>query len=81
MFFKMVSILGTIDLKNFHSPNDIYWHKNELYGNQDVIYFVRINSMLRIFQTIFWYINVPIEGPGLKMFENVDFSNIILIFN
>ena len=37
--------------------------------------------MLRIIQTIFRYINVPLEGPELKMLKIVDFSNILLIFN
>ena len=37
--------------------------------------------MLRIIQTIFKYINVPLEGPELKMLKIVDFSNILLIFN
>ena len=67
MFFKIVSILGNIDLKSFQSPNDIYWQKNELYCNLDMIYFARIDFMLRILKTIFCYIIVPIEGPDLKM--------------
>ena len=67
MFFNILSILGNIDFRNVHFPNEIYWTKHECYGIQDMIYFVRINLMLRILQTMFWYINVPNEGPDLKM--------------
>ena len=67
MISKIHPILGDIDFKNFHFPNEIYWMKHELCGIQDIIYFVRIYSMLRILQTILWYIKVPIEGPDLKM--------------
>ena len=67
MIFEIVSTLGNIDFKIFHSSNEIYLTKHKCYGIQDMIYFVRINLMLRILQTMFWYINVPIEGPDQKM--------------